>query len=167
MRHNDDRRIEDMLERARRWCNQRGAHLTEHRARILKLLMRQRRPLTAYALLSLLEKLRHRTVSPVTIYRALEFLVRQGLVARLARRNAYLACEHVGHAHAHLVFICTGCAMPYECADRTTERRVAEAARQIGFVPSPMTIEIDGLRDDCRAARTHSAQPCADRPSTA
>jgi len=85
----------------------------------------------------------------MTIYRALDFLVRQGLVAHLARHSAYVACEHVERDHAHLVFVCGNRGVATECADRTTERRFARAANQIGFAPEPITIEIDGLFKIC------------------
>jgi Fur family zinc uptake transcriptional regulator len=150
MRRDDDLRIERMLIRAHGRCKQRDARLTAQRAAILKLLLRRRRPTTAYELRAGLGRLQHRSVSPITIYRALEFLVQQGLVAHLARRNAYVACEHVERDHAHLVFVCTACGAATERADRTTERRVAHAAREIGFVPDPVTIEIDGLCEDCQ-----------------
>jgi Fur family zinc uptake transcriptional regulator len=142
------------LIRAHGRCDQRGARLTTQRIAILKLLLRQRRPLTAYELVAGLGRVQRRSVSPITIYRALGFLVQQGLVAHLARRNAYVACEHVGRDHAHLVFVCTTCGSATECADRTTERRVAQAASGIGFMPEPITIEIDGICDNCRKQRS-------------
>ena len=149
MRRADDLRIERLLIRALGRCKQRRARLTAQRIALLKLMLRERRPVTAYELLAMLGRLQHRAVSPMTIYRALEFLVRQGLVAHLARRNAYVACEHVERDHAHLVFVCGDCGAATERDDRTTERRVAHAASEIGFVPKPMTIEIDGLCKKC------------------
>jgi Fur family zinc uptake transcriptional regulator len=149
MRRVDDSRIARSLIHALERCKQRRARLTALRATLLKLMLRERRPVTAYELVRLLGRVQHRAVSPMTVYRALDFLVGQGLVAHLARRNAYVACEHVERQHAHLVFVCGKCGAAKECADRTTERRFARAASQIGFAPEPITIEIDGLCKNC------------------
>jgi Fur family zinc uptake transcriptional regulator len=152
MRRDDDLSVQRVLVRARRLCKRRGALLTAQRTAILKLLLREQHPLTAYTLRAMLGRLQHRLVSPITIYRALEFLMRQGLVAHLARRNAYVACQHVNHDHAHLVFVCTRCGSSVERTERTIERWVDRAARELGFVAEPITIEIEGLCENCRCA---------------
>ncbi|MCK5885624.1 MAG: Fur family transcriptional regulator, partial [Alcanivorax sp.] len=49
---------------------------------------------------------------PPTIYRALEFLVQQGLAHRLSSTNQYLACDHITchHGHQGTVFLlCDDC----------------------------------------------------------
>jgi len=149
MRGVDDSRIARSLIHALGRCKQRRARLTALRTALLMLMLRERRPVTAYELVRLLGRLQHRAVSPMTIYRALDFLVGQGLVAHLARRNAYVACEHIDREPAHLVCVCVNRGVTTECADRTTERRFARAASQIGFMPKPITIEIDGLCRNC------------------
>ena len=52
------------------------------------------KPLGAYDLAELLGP-KGRRLAPITVYRALDFLMEQGLVHRLASQNAYIACpEH-------------------------------------------------------------------------
>ena len=46
-------------------------------------------------------------MAPITVYRALDFLIEQGLAYRLASHNAYIAGSGTGRTTAFLV--CEGC----------------------------------------------------------
>jgi Fur family zinc uptake transcriptional regulator len=83
--------------------------LTPIRRRVLEVLHGFDKPLGAYDLVDLLSS-QGRRMAPITIYRALEFLIDQGLVHRLASRNAYITSSGTSHDRSATAFlICEGC----------------------------------------------------------
>jgi Fur family zinc uptake transcriptional regulator len=143
-------RIEALLEQAGRQCAGRGAQLTPLRRQVLRLVLEAEQPVGAYALLDRLKGERG-PAAPPTVYRALDFLLEQGLVHRLERLNAFLPCvgEH-GHAHAHQFLICTGCGVTNEISDAATAHALTDAATRRDFAPARMTVEVEGLCGRCR-----------------
>jgi hypothetical protein len=74
--------IEDAIDRAELVCGARGARLTDIRRHVLELIWKRHEPVGAY---DLLDELRatHRRAAPPTVYRALDFLMENGLVHRI------------------------------------------------------------------------------------
>ncbi len=76
---------------------------------MLQALLSSHRPLGAYEVIDELAKSMPRP-APITVYRALDFLMANGLVHRIESRNAYLACAHDHDAAAMVAFlICERC----------------------------------------------------------
>ena len=91
------------------FCRARGARLTPIRRRVLELLHGFDKPLGAYDLVELLGSQGHR-MAPITVYRALDFLIEQGLAHRLASRNAYIVSSNVAGDRTTTAFlICEAC----------------------------------------------------------
>ena len=90
------------LERAEALCQKRGVQLTPLRRDVLRLVLEAEAPIGAYALLDQLKGSRAKAAPP-TVYRALDFLLEQGLIHRLERLNAFMGCAEAleGHAHDH------------------------------------------------------------------
>jgi len=72
---------------------------TPLRAHVLELIIEDGKAVKAY---DLLDRLRPDVGSPKppTVYRALEFLSRHGLIHRVEALNAFIACDH-NHVHDH------------------------------------------------------------------
>src|SRR5664279_4388117 len=87
----------DTLAVALELCRRDKISLTPGRRRILEILAREGRPLGAYELIDRVANETGKRPAPISIYRALDFLLENSLIHRLASRNAYLACGH-GHA---------------------------------------------------------------------
>src|SRR5688500_12417811 len=83
-------------------CSRTGAWATSLRREVLEALYATHRPLGAYDIAEVLAGKGSRRVAPITIYRALDFLLQHGLAHRLASRNAFIACPH-GHKAGDLV----------------------------------------------------------------
>ena len=100
--------IKDRVAHARQVCEAAGERFTPLRAHIFELLIEDGEPIKAY---DLLEKLRPERGSPKppTVYRALEFFTKLGLIHRVEALNAYIACDHVHPGHAAEFFICESC----------------------------------------------------------
>ena len=133
-------------------CKLRGAQFTKLRRRILELLWEGNRPMGAYDLIGALAQYLSRRVAPQTVYRALEFLTSQGLVARIESRNAYVPLTHPERDQDCLFFICNTCGAAEELEDQRLENLLLETAAQIGFRASRRVIEVEGTCTTCADA---------------
>lgn len=140
------------LEAAERLCGERDLRLTAPRRRVLELLLEAGQPVKAYDLMAAYEPAQ--PAKPPTIYRALEFLERQGFVHRIDSLNAFVAClQGEGgdeHAHAAAFLICDCCGATREVA-ADVAAAVAGAAGSAGYAITSLSVEAHGLCPDCRS----------------
>ena len=94
-----------------------------------------------------------RRAAPPTVYRALEFLLAQGLIHRIESLNAYVGCVHPDGAHGGQFLICTGCGATAEVHDPRVDAAVARRAEELGFAVARKTIEVEGLCPPCQQRR--------------
>ncbi|MEL6691127.1 MAG: transcriptional repressor, partial [Pseudomonadota bacterium] len=82
--------ISDALAAADAQCAERNVRLTPVRRRVLEILLEEHHALGAY---DVLDRLRDEGLGsqPPVAYRALEFLVKEGLAHRIERLNAFVA----------------------------------------------------------------------------
>lgn len=149
--HDHSHCVHDALAAAERLCHASGARLTPLRRRVLELVWVSHRPLGAYELLDRLTAEGHRPAPP-TVYRALEFLLEQKLVHRIASRNAFIGCTHPGAAHAGYFLLCESCGNAEEIADGSAlGKAIDKAAAAAEFTVHSQTLELAGLCRHCRA----------------
>jgi Fur family zinc uptake transcriptional regulator len=150
--HDHDRCSADALAHAEAICAQRGARLTPIRRRVLETLLASHAPLGAYDLIERMA-VRGERLSPITIYRALDFLRDNGLVHRIESRNAFIACVHDHDSGDPVVFlICEQCGAVGEAAAAAVADTIRTASRAAGFTPKTPVIEISGVCAHCKAA---------------
>ena len=119
------------------------------RRRVLEVLAASHKPLGAY---EIMEQAGRPRPAPITVYRALDFLMGQGLVHRIASRNAFLACVNNHSSEALVAFlICENCGAVGEAAGAAIGQALGTAARQAGFTPKMSVVEISGLCGHCRS----------------
>jgi Fur family zinc uptake transcriptional regulator len=124
--------------------------LTPGRRLVLDKLCAAGRPVGAYEMIDLVAAETGKRPPPVSIYRALDFLLENGLVHRLASRNAYLACAHRHARRAPVAFlICERCGRVTEASSPEVERGIDELARESGFTAQAQVFEITGRCRDC------------------
>src|SRR4029077_9033232 len=87
--HDHGRCTADALDHAERVCERRAQKFTPIRRQVLQALLSSHRTLGAYEVIDELAKSMPRP-APITVYRALDFLMENGLVHRIESRNAYL-----------------------------------------------------------------------------
>ena len=133
-------------------CDARGAQLTRLRRQVLKLLWESGRPTGAYELIEALKLRDSRPVGPPTVYRALEFLMSQGLVSKIESRNAYVPCAHPERQHDCLFFVCSNCGASAEIEDPRVGRLLSEDAAVLGFRVARRVVEVEGTCASCIAA---------------
>jgi Fur family zinc uptake transcriptional regulator len=135
------------LHRAEALCRERGVRLTPQRRRVLELVCRANRPVGAY---EILDQLRNGApAAPPTVYRALDWLLAQGLVHKLETLHAYIGCTHPEHPHASQFLICDGCGGVTELEDQAIAGSLASVAAETGFRPSRPVVEVIGTCSDC------------------
>ncbi|MBY0335169.1 MAG: transcriptional repressor [Acetobacteraceae bacterium] len=146
---------EQTLDAAEAQCAARGAQLTPLRRLVLRLVLEAGQPVGAYALLDRLKTERGQAAAPPTVYRALDFLLEQGLIHKVERLNAFLPCieAHHGHDHhhPHQFLICRNCGRTAEVSDHAVMHALEEAARRAGFRLERATVEAEGLCAACAA----------------
>lgn len=132
-------------------CRDRGLRLTPIRAHVLGLVAAAGRPLKAY---DLLDQVRDGdgpgAAAPPTVYRALDFLLDNGFIHRLASINAFVACHHPSsRQHSVPFLICDTCQGATELEDEHIVQSLDARARALGFRPQAQTLEVHGVCAAC------------------
>ena len=138
----------DALARAEAVTAANNSRLTPVRRRVLEILLEDHRALGAYDVLARLAADGFGNQPPVA-YRALEFLVDQGLAHRIQRLNAFTACAHPGEAHAPAFLICRVCDTVAEAPVTPIRAALDETAAALGFTVERASIEAIGLCPNC------------------
>lgn len=154
--HDHTQCVRAAVEQALELCRRRGVRLTEVRRQVLELVWRSHAPVGAYQLLEQLAASRGR-VAPPTIYRALEFLAREGLVHRIDSLNAYVGCASPSSPHDAYFLICGDCGDAAEFHDRDLAAVVARCAGRSGFDLRSTSVELTGRCARCNAAAAGQA----------
>jgi Fur family transcriptional regulator, zinc uptake regulator len=150
--HDHGRCTADAMRHAEAVCERRAQKFTPIRRQVLQALLSSHRPLGAYEVIDQLAKSMPRP-APITIYRALDFLMENGLVHRIASRNAFLACAHDHDAAAMVTFlICERCGSVGEIPEAPVAQSLNAAARATGFAPTMSVVEITGICAHCQNA---------------
>lgn len=139
----------DVLARAEGMAAAQRARLTPVRRRVLEILLEGHRAMGAYDVLQRLAAEGFGNQPPVA-YRALDFLVEQGLAHRIAGLNAFAACMHPGEVHAPVFLICRACNHVAEADAAPVRAAVQSAADAIGFTVERSVVEVSGLCPACR-----------------
>jgi len=142
------------LNTAETLCRERGKRLTPIRRKVLEILLEQGRSVKAYELLDEIRRVQP-GAAPPTVYRALDFLIEQGLIHRLDAVNAWSAClDAAGEPHDLLV-ICTRCGAVAEFSDPALSRQLARKVASAGFILADHETELRGLCNLCHT-RAHA-----------
>lgn len=137
------------LEEAAALCGRRGARFTPMRRAVYELMLAQAAPRSAYDLLGEMQKRLDRRLAPPTVYRALEFLLEQGLIHRLESNHTYVPCAHPGEVHQSVYLVCTGCGTTAELEDGEVGGLLRDRAEAEGFTPRKQVVEVQGTCADC------------------
>ena len=148
--------LSQALDAAETRLSQAGERMTAPRRRVLSLLLETGEPVKAYDLIARFGA-DGQAAKPPTVYRALEFLERQGMAHRIASISAYVACAGhadgphgaAGHAAAFLICDCCGATREVHGPDRGAIDAAAAAA---GYEIARTTIEAHGRCQACQAA---------------
>ena len=142
---------------------QRGLRLTRVRRTVLEFLLNARVPVKAYDILDALRRDAPKALTPASIYRALDYLLQEGLVHKVGTLNAYVACaetctESCKQRHAPVfMLVCPGCRKSREINDPDLYQTIFSTMQRQGFQLQGDTVELTGIcpgcaHEDARAA---------------
>ncbi|MFD1333603.1 Fur family transcriptional regulator [Methylopila musalis] len=144
-----------LIARAERLCAARGARLTDMRRRVLEALAADHVPAGAYDVIERVAREGERRPAPITVYRALDFLLAHGLAHRIESRNAFVACSHEhgpGDGGPVAFLICESCGAVGEASSSAFAAALDALAGEAGFRARSQVVEISGECSHCRAA---------------
>ena len=143
--------IDQALHKAELVCRDKGVRLTDTRRKVLRIIWHSHDPAKAYRILERLSG-RGATAKPPTVYRALDFLLRNGLVHKLNSLNSYVGCYHPMRHEQCYFLICDKCDEVQECCDKALTGAITNAASKKRFHPLHTTLEIFGRCRHCSKA---------------
>ena len=142
------------LQNAEAMCLEAGVRLTMKRKRTLALLLEEESPVSAYELIDLYKASYGESLTAMSAYRMLNFLVEETLAHRLNSVNKYTACEHINCNHAHDLpqfLICDNCQSVSEAGiqKHTLDQLRADVLKS-GFSMHNQQLELHGLCSKCQ-----------------
>lgn len=138
-----------LLEQAQQVCQKKGARFTKAREQVFLLLAQNKGAIGAYDLLDELKKL-DAAAKPATIYRALDFLSKQGFVHKIESINAFVMCHHFGECnHPVQLLICDDCGHVEEIQSNNFDLALRAMADTNGFTISHQIVEAHGSCKTC------------------
>lgn len=140
--------IEDAVQEAETLCTERGARLTPLRRRVLEIIWESHAPLGAYDVLERMNAGGGRNAPP-TVYRALDFLLKHGLIHRIESQKAFVGCASPGNAHKAQFFICRDCGTVAETHSEEIGEAIEASATRAGFLVETPVMEINGRCQEC------------------
>ncbi len=140
--------VESVLEQAETLCRERGARLTPLRRRVLEIIWENHAPLGAYDVLQRMNAEGGRNAPP-TVYRALDFLLKHGLIHRIESQKAFVGCATPGNAHKAQFFICRDCGTVAETHSEEIGEAIEASAIRAGFLVETPLMEISGRCKEC------------------
>lgn len=153
--HDHTRCVKQAIGEAVELCKHRKQRLTPIRELVLKLIWKSHKPLGAYELLPAIAKAGFNSAPP-TVYRALDFLLEQGLIHRIASLNAFIGCSHPEHRCSNSFFICTQCHSAVEIESATIDTAIQASASELGFKIATQTLEVAGVCPTCQTETPES-----------
>ena len=120
---------------------------------VMSVLEDSEKPLTAYDILGKLATFGIK--GPPTVYRALEKLMKDGLVHRIRSLNAFIAChKETGctHTHHNTFAVCNGCGKVEEIHDDRVTALIQELTHKQRFAVEQESIELVGRCFACQEA---------------
>ena len=151
--HDHARCASDALDHAEAICAREGLRFTPQRRQVLEALLESHVPASAYDVIDRIGTAGHRP-APISVYRALDFLVEHNLAHRIESKNAYVACDRGEQCTpgATLFLICDKCGAAAEASSAALGRLVNAETLSRGFQPRQHVLEVRGLCARCQAA---------------
>jgi Fur family zinc uptake transcriptional regulator len=148
VKHDHEQCIRTAISAAEQLCKKRGAKFTPIRHKVLELILTSHKAVKAYDLLDQIRPLND-AAKPATVYRALDFLLEQGLIHRVESLNAFVGCHSSNIQHEQLLLICSRCHNIEERSSPAVMQLLTAELSEVGFTAQKKTIEIFGYCKSC------------------
>jgi len=137
------------LARAEAVCAASGLRLTAGRRQVLEVVAQSHRAIGAYQIIEEMGRAGAQP-APMTVYRALDFLLAAGLVHKIESLNAYVGCQATHEGRPAVLFICRTCGTVGEVDDTAIGEAIEQGAAGIGFTVESSLVEVAGECVHCR-----------------
>ena len=154
--HNHAACAADALRHAETLCAREGLRFTPQRRDVLRALLQSHVPASAYDVIDRLAQDGGggKRLAPISVYRALDFLVANNFAHRIESKNAYVACDRGAECEpgATLFLICDNCGAAAEASSEALGQLVSSETTARAFLPRLRVLEVRGLCARCKAA---------------
>jgi len=146
-----ERRLAKAVERASQAFTEKNLRFTKLRQDVFQEIAATYASIGAYDVLARLAEKGTR-LAPISVYRALDFLVENRFAHRIESKNAYVACDRGEDCspEATLFLICDNCGAAGEAPSEALGRLVSDETKRSAFMPRLRVLEIRGLCARCR-----------------
>lgn len=142
--------LDEAMVKAESLCKSKNVRLTKTRKRVLEIIWHNNRILKAYDILDILEK-EDKAAKPITVYRALDFLIENGLAYKVESINSFFSCPKVDQACEFQLLICDKCGKVEAVPIPEACKSLDQYAEEMGFKVSSKVIEAHGSCLNCQA----------------
>ncbi|MFA3791113.1 Fur family transcriptional regulator [Aliiglaciecola sp. SL4] len=153
----------NLISVARLICEETGSRLTEKRQHVLEVLFKLNTPVSAYELTEHYNAIIGSPITPMSVYRILEFLEAANLVHRLHSINKYIICAPTfgpWKHHPPLFLICKSCqcVKKIELGNDMIET-LSLLTQKHGFLTTGSQIELNSTCEICVSVtkKSHSS----------
>ncbi len=147
------RNVKHIIDYAESYCKSHGSRLTSKRKKVLSVLLKSEKALSAYEAIDLCKAEFGEALPAMSMYRILDFLQDEHLVHKLNLANKYVACSHITCNHDHVVsqfLICGQCQKVKEIGiSKSTIAELQKNVEQAGFCFSSPQLEMNCICDSC------------------
>lgn len=145
--------LEQSQNEARAICNQAAIPMTLKRLEVYTALLKVGQPVSAYDLIDFVNRDFGRNITPISVYRMLDFLEQKHLVRKLRSTGKYLALVPTGEHDAEKIpqyLVCRECGDVKEhCVDEKILTELKSRIEASGFQLRNLELELDCLCAPC------------------
>tara|TARA_R110002050_G_scaffold1244_4_gene8586 strand:+ start:17674 stop:18141 length:468 start_codon:yes stop_codon:yes gene_type:complete len=143
-----------IIHKAEDTCVESGGRLTVKRKNILVALLSADMPQSAYEIADYYREAFSETIPVMSVYRMLDFLIKESLVHKLSSTNKYVACSHIACNHVHEIpqfLICDQC---HHVREVGVKKDIIDALQNsvenADFYLNSPELELHGVCKNCR-----------------
>lgn len=137
------------LSRVEKQVISKGRRMTSVRREVVLKMAELGKPHTAYRLLAALNRRRKAKLSPISLYRTLDFLIETGVAYKIESANAFGLCSNRKCDHSHIMVVCDKCGTIREIHDPSLSAALKKASKKHGHTLDHPLIELHGTCRDC------------------
>ncbi len=146
--------IDQIIKRSEEVCASAGSKLTEKRKNVLTVLLASATPPSAYEIVDKYKTQFQESLPVMSVYRMLDFLIREKLVHKLETAGQYMSCAHIACNHQHETpqfLICDRCGSVKEIGiKKHIIEELEQSIRSTGFALGHQQLELHGVCKQCQ-----------------
>ncbi|SEN04870.1 Fur family transcriptional regulator [Nitrosomonas marina] len=145
--------IEKIIKKLQEACALAGVKLTSKRKNVLIVLLNSQTPLSAYEIADRYKAHFQGSLPVMSVYRILDFLIKEKLVHKLETSGQYISCAHIACDHQHEApqfLICDRCGSVMEVGlKKPIVDEIERSVLDTGFTLAHRQLELHGICKHC------------------